>query len=199
MKTHNVSIILMLTGCGGMDTSTHATWTDPVDAGFVMNTPIDGASNPVDVGFVMNTPVDAGFMDAHTSTPMCLPASTDCTSTPNDCCSGICSIPTSIPGAHAECADPCRNDNDCQSGCCAFLGNTGQKACSARGFCSNTCSPSSGACNNTEDCCVGNTCVTTNGGSCAANCYFNSDCVSNCCAPLYNSTLSVCSAYQFCH
>jgi hypothetical protein len=40
--------------------------------------------------------------------------------------------------------------------------------------------------------------VTTNGGSCAANCTKNSDCASNCCAPLSNESVSVCSAPQFC-
>lgn len=50
-------------------------------------------------------------------------------------------------------------------------------------------------------CCVGNTCVTLpglGGDYCAAGCTTGSDCVSGCCAPLANSTKSVCAPATAC-
>ena len=157
--------------------------------------PGDGGGAEMDAG-----PEDTGqhpVVDAGAPSS-CLPTSTDCTSTPNACCSGICSVPTTIPGAHAFCAARCTAGSQCKSGCCAPEQNTGMMACAPRGFCSNTCSASGAACITPEDCCAGNTCVGTNGGSCAFICTKTTDCTSMCCAPLTNSTLSVCSARQFC-
>jgi hypothetical protein len=127
----------------------------------------------------------------------CLPASNDCTSAPNTCCSGICVLPANAM-EHAFCADPCTSGTACASGCCTTLTNTGQTACAGRGFCAATCAAPGAACTTPYDCCAGATCVTTNGGSCASICTLGSQCVSGCCAPLTNASISVCSAPQFC-
>ena len=127
----------------------------------------------------------------------CLPAGTVCTSTPNACCSGVCSEPTTTSG-QAVCAAPCSSGSDCASGCCAPVTGATGTYCSPIGFCPNLCMQAGSACQADTDCCRGETCVTTNGGSCAANCTANTDCMSGCCAPLNNSSVSVCSAPQFC-
>jgi hypothetical protein len=135
--------------------------------------------------------------EASTTVPACLAVGVVCTSTPNSCCSGICSAPVTGT-AQFVCAAPCATDAECASGCCAPEVNTGMLACAPRGFCAATCAEPSDACTSPLDCCSGETCVTTNGGSCAALCTVNADCLSGCCAPLGNASVSVCSAYQFC-
>jgi hypothetical protein len=135
--------------------------------------------------------------EASTTVPACLAAGVVCTSTPNSCCSGICSAP--LTGSEQSvCAAPCTIDAQCASGCCAPEINTGMLACAPRGFCLATCAGPSAACTTSLDCCANETCVTTNGGSCASLCTVNADCLSGCCAPLSNASVSVCSAFQFC-
>ena len=127
----------------------------------------------------------------------CLAAGTECTSTPNACCSGMCDAPETTTG-QAFCAASCSSASECQSGCCAPVQGSSQMACSPIGFCANTCHGASGACTANTDCCLNYECVATNGGTCAAICTSNSQCQSGCCAPLSNASVSVCSAPQFC-
>src|SRR5215510_7563635 len=69
----------------------------------------------------------------------CLAVGTDCTATPNGCCSGICENKVGDPAHHAVCAVACTQDTDCLSGCCTMLVGTAVKACAPRGFCIETC------------------------------------------------------------
>jgi len=135
----------------------------------------------------------------------CLGNGADCTSTPNDCCSGVCSANTSDPSQPDRCAKACTSGSSCNSGCCAKLSNANVSVCAPRGFCQNTCVAAGSSCMLDEDCCLGSgfpsKCVTANGGAsatCANECSRNVDCVSGCCAPLTNANASVCSARQFC-
>jgi len=127
----------------------------------------------------------------------CLATGTDCTATPNACCSGICFNKVGDPAHHAACAAACTQDADCLSGCCTMLVGTAVKSCAPRGFCIETCMAPGTACLTTDDCCAGNTCVTPS-NTCAANCTSNAECVSGCCALLQGGAGAVCSNPIYC-
>jgi hypothetical protein len=55
-----------------------------------------------------------------------------------------------------------------------------------------SCSGAGATCAGSAVCCLGFTCVTTNGGSCAASCTQDSQCASGCCTQLSNAAESVC-------
>jgi hypothetical protein len=127
----------------------------------------------------------------------CLADSADCTSTPNGCCSGVC-LENGGSSQQHTCAAVCTADSQCVSGCCATLTNTTLKACSARGFCPETCAAAGVACTGSADCCANETCVTPS-NTCAANCTTGAQCVSGCCAGLSNtSATGVCSDPIYC-
>src|SRR5262249_17908555 len=129
--------------------------------------------------------------------PSCLATTSDCTSAPNNCCSGICLAKVGDPAHHDFCADPCTVDSQCASGCCAMLTHTTQRACSSRGFCPETCMQSGTACTSNDDCCAGNLCVTPS-NTCAAVCTSGAQCVSGCCALLSDGITAVCSNPIYC-
>ncbi len=142
-----------------------------------------------------------GKPDASTGPPACLSAGVDCTSAPDACCSGICSPLTGsalLTGQQAVCADSCSTGPECVSGCCVPDVTTGMLACAPRGSCPATCVPAGSACTSPADCCGRETCISLNGGSCAALCTFDTDCPSGCCVPLDNASANVCVARQFC-
>jgi hypothetical protein len=142
-----------------------------------------------------------GKPDAAAGPPACLSAGVDCTSAPDACCSGICSPLTGsalLTGQQAVCADPCSTGPGCVSGCCVPDVTSGMLACAPRGSCPATCIPAGSACTSPADCCGRETCISLNGGICAALCTFDTDCPSGCCVPLDNASGSVCVARQFC-
>jgi len=139
------------------------------------------------------------------SGPQCLAVGVNCTSTPNNCCSGLCINDLSDLSQPAICARTCTAASECASGCCSTVQNTTLSVCGPRGFCSDTCARPGSSCTGDTDCCVGTSglqaaCISINGGvsTCADKCTQNSGCVSACCAPVNNSQFSVCSAPQFC-
>jgi hypothetical protein len=130
--------------------------------------------------------------------PSCLANSTDCTSTPNACCSGVCLENLNDPSQAHYCAAVCTADSQCESGCCATLSDSTTKACGQRGFCPETCAAAGVACTTSADCCANETCVTPS-NTCAANCTTGSQCESGCCAALTNtSATGVCSDPIYC-
>ena len=162
-----------------------------------------------DAGSVTPPPsMDAGGVTPPPSedagSPTCLADSVVCTSTPNACCSGICSADTSDPTQPSYCAASCTTGAECESGCCAPLQGSSQMSCAGVGFCANTCKAPGDSCTATEDCCLDNgisqQCVGVTGGAttCASECTTDADCVSGCCALLTNLGVSVCAAVQFC-
>lgn len=180
--------LVVLAGCGSSSGG-------PLTGGREADADVQGDSAAFDAAADVTEATTA--KDSATEGSSCLVTGADCTSTPNACCSGNCSVPA-MAGEHSFCATPCASGSDCASGCCAAEANTGMLVCEPRGFCAATCAMSGAECLTTEDCCANNECVTTNGGSCAAICTTNAQCASNCCAPLSNSSVSVCSATQFC-
>jgi hypothetical protein len=55
-----------------------------------------------------------------------------------------------------------------------------------------SCSGAGATCAGSAACCLGFTCITANGGICAASCTVDSQCQSGCCTPLSNAAESVC-------
>jgi len=143
---------------------------------------------------------DGSLADAaQDSASACVPANGDCRANANECCNGaVCVFDANNP-SRAICADTCLNDSQCASGCCTILVQGTSAVCAPSRYCAGSCAPPGADCTS-QTCCPNSLCVvsTVTGTTCAARCAINSQCISNCCAPLQNTGDLVCSPPQFC-
>ena len=128
-----------------------------------------------------------------------------CTATGNTCSanSACCNFKDGTGSCvSGRCTDSCTSNSGCVSGCCAPL-QSGGRACGSASLCT-SCTSVGGACSVNGDCCNWQAgqgfCVNRSTGTlCVDSCTGNSQCNSNCCAPLNGTGAgSVCSPRSFC-
>jgi hypothetical protein len=132
----------------------------------------------------------------------CSAAGVDCSADPTTCCNGNTCVQFDT---NTTCAANCSIGSDCADCCCEPLTGGGAvcTANSCAGTCGNGCSGIGSLCGVNGDCCdfaAGDAwCVGYGelGVYCASSCVNNSDCVSNCCAPLDGGG-AACSPAEFC-
>ncbi len=110
-----------------------------------------------------------------------------------DCCSFLEGDGFCVDGV---CADACSSSSECVSGCCGSL-EGGGGACGPQAWCGGgSCQPTGSSCSSNGQCCNflegEGYCVD---GRCADSCYYNSDCVSGCCASLQGGGNACAAAY----
>ncbi len=129
--------------------------------------------------------------------PVCTATGKTCTVN-GDCCNFNEGTGSCVSG---RCTDSCTSNSACVSGCCASL-QSGGRACGPASLCT-SCTSTGGACSVNGNCCnfqVGQGfCVNRSTGAlCVDSCTGNTQCNSNCCAPLTGSAGSVCSPPSYC-
>jgi hypothetical protein len=166
-----VAVVVVLAGCGGGDPCSGVTCAD-----------FGTCVAPTGIPRCLCDPgsVESGLACVPLWTLTCTDTGALCSSS-GECCNFRKGEGSCVSG---RCTDSCTENADCRSGCCAPLVGGG-KACGPVSQCSPACAPVGRACTTNGDCCNfindRGYCVD---GVCADSCVLNSECTSNCCAPL---------------
>ncbi|HEY6080952.1 MAG TPA: hypothetical protein VIW29_19190 [Polyangiaceae bacterium] len=116
----------------------------------------------------------------------------------NNCCRGSC-LDSENPD-WAGCRPYCTTNADCpDTGCCLPFSNTNNGFCTEAIYC--MCSALDEPCGpGNPNCCDGGVCAGTTAETvkCLQQCTQPTDCASGCCAPLKDSTTSVCEPPEYC-